>query len=90
MSQEEFMKFGNLKTGDVVNLCGTQSVVLSITKPHPEWPAGPYWLFVWYIFDEKRLSFDCLHPDYALIPGSTLVNDGLVLWHQAIDAVARS
>lgn len=79
------MKYKNLQTGDVVSLMGTRSVILAIEKPHPDFPG--FWLFVWYIFDEKRLSFDALSPEYSLIPGSTVVNDGRVSWRQAIREV---
>lgn len=81
------MKFGKLKTGDVMELAGVKAVVLSITDPHPDQRGGlGFLLVVWYIFDEDRLSFDCLHKDYDLIPGSTISQDGLMSWRQAVRA----
>lgn len=81
------MKFGDLQAGDVVNLMGTRSVILAIDKVHPEHPL--FWLVVWYIFDEDRLSFDCLHPDYDLLPGTTVSRDGLYSFRKAMDIVGR-
>ena len=83
------MKFGQLQTGDVMHLAGTKAVVLSISNPHPE-PANGlvgFLLVVWYIFGEDRVSFDCLHQDYDLIPGSTVSKDGLMSWREAVRRV---
>jgi len=79
------MKFGDLKAGDVVNLMGTRSVILAIQKPHPDHPS--FWLVVWYIFDDKLLSFDCLHPNYDLLPGTTVSQDGLYSFRTALDQI---
>jgi hypothetical protein len=78
------MKFGDLKTGDLVNLMGTKSVILAIEKPHPL--NSQFWLVVWYIFDEKRISFDMLHPDYDLIPGTHVTEDPTkYMYRKALD-----
>lgn len=76
------MKFGDLKAGDVMTLLDHRAVVLAIEKPHPL--DSRYWLVVWWIFDEQRTSFDMLHPDCALIPGSSIHQDGLVSFRQAL------
>jgi len=81
------MKFGDLKAGDVVTLMGVRSVVLAIDKQHPEHRS--FWLVVWYIFGEDRLSFDCLHPNYDMLPGTTVSEDGLYLFRKAMEAVNR-
>lgn len=74
------MKFGDLKSGDVVNLMGTKSVILAIQEPHPLNPS--FLLIVWYIFDEKRLSFDMLHPDYELLPGTHVTEDSSMFMYR--------
>jgi hypothetical protein len=81
------MKFKDLRTGDVMNLMGTRSVILAIEKPHPV--RVGFWLFVWYIFDEKRLSFDALHPEFDLIPGSFVNQDGLYSYQRALAEIPR-
>lgn len=73
------MKFGDLKTGDVMTLAGQTAVVLGIEKPHPYNPR--FWLFIWYMFGDKRISFDMLDPTYDLIAGSQVSSDGY-LSHQ--------
>lgn len=80
------MKFGDLKTGDVVSLMGVRSVVLSIEKPHPLNPN--FWLIIWWIFDQKRLSMDMLHPDYALM-GEVQEFDFMKSWTQAMNEACR-
>lgn len=72
------MKFGDLKTGDVLELAGTKAVVMAIQKDHPKHVG--FWLIVWYLMDSKRLTFDCLSPAYDLIPGSHVHEDGLLTW----------
>lgn len=72
------MRFGDLRTGDIVTLCGSQSLVLAIQRPHPQNPA--FLLIVWYLFDEKAISADMLHPDYALITGTSVHSDGMLTW----------
>lgn len=79
------MKFGDLKSGDVLHLVGQRGVILAIEKPHPLKPS--FLLIVWYLFDEKRLSFDMLHPDYELIPGSTVSQDGFYSYRKALDEI---
>lgn len=79
------MKFGDLKTGDVMTLAGQTSVILAIEKPHPLRPG--FWLFVWWIFDDNRVSFDMLSPAYDLIPGTGIHQDGLVSWKRARDEI---
>jgi hypothetical protein len=81
------MKFGDLKTGDVLTLAGQTAVILAVEKPHPKNRA--FWLIVWYIFDEKRISCDMLHPDYELIPGSVVHSDGFQSWHTAMGEMNR-
>jgi hypothetical protein len=76
------MKFGDLKTGDIMTLVGTKGVVMAIEKPHPKNPH--FWLVVWYLVDQDRFTFDMLNPDYDLIPGSTISQDGLVTWQRII------
>lgn len=73
------MKYGDLKTGDIVTLAGSRGVVMAIEKPHPTQTG--FWLIVWYLMDEKRLSFDCLSPVFELIPGSKVHNDGFHTWN---------
>jgi hypothetical protein len=80
------MKFGDLKTGDVVTLAGTKAVVMAVDKNHPKQPG--FWLFVWYLVAERRLTFDCLSPAYELIPGSKVVNDGLSMWTRITNELA--
>lgn len=77
------MKFGDLKSGDRVSLAGYNSVILAIEKPHPLNPA--FWLIVFYIFEEKRLSFDMLSPAFDLIPGTSVSQDGLYSYRKAMD-----
>ena len=79
------MKFGDLKTGDVMTLAGQRAVILAIEKPHPQ--NHEFWMFVWYILSEKRLSFDALHPGYALIPGSKVHQDGMASFRRALDEI---
>lgn len=76
------MKFEDLRTGDVLTLADRTAVIIAIEKPHPENPK--FWLFVWYIFEENRFSFDMLDPEYSLIPGSRVTRDGLVSFKRAI------
>jgi hypothetical protein len=76
------MRFGDLKTGDVMTLAGVKAVVLAITHPHPLNPT--FSLIVWWILTDHRLSFDMLYPNVELIPGSEVHQDGLVSWKQAI------
>lgn len=80
------MKFGDLRTGDVVNLMGTHSVILAIEKPHPL--NVNFWLVVWYIFksptEPGRLSFDMLHPRYDLLPGTSVSQDGMYAFQKAM------
>lgn len=80
------MKFGDLCTGDIVNLAGTKAVVMAIQNPHPTSPG--FWLIVWYLIDEKRLTFDCLSPAFDLIPGSTIHTDGMQTWRKTINELA--
>lgn len=82
------MRFGDLKTGDIMNMAGTKAVIMAIEKPHPK-QAG-FWLIVWYLLDEKRLSFDCLSPEFELIPGSTVHEDGLFTWTTIVNELASS
>jgi hypothetical protein len=81
------MKFGDLKPGDVVGLMGTRSVILAIEKPHPL--NRNFWLIIWWMFDEKRLSFDMLSPEYDLIEGSTVVSDGMVSYRRAMQEIPQ-
>lgn len=81
------MKFGDLKTGDVMELAGQKAVIVAIEKPHPLNPG--FWLIVWYIFGDNRLSFDMLHPDYALISGSKISQDGFNSYHRALSELQR-
>lgn len=76
------MKFGDLKTGDVMTLAGQTAVILAIEKPHPVNPR--FWMFVWYMFGDARLSFDMLDPDGDLIGGSKISHDGLLSFQAAI------
>ena len=76
------MTFGELRVGDVVTLMGVRSVVLAIQKPHPL--NMNFHLIIWWIFDEKRLSFDMLHPDYAILVESlTAIQLHEIVWTQA-------
>ena len=77
------MKFGDLKSGDVMTLAGQRAVVLAIEKPHPL--DSRYWLIIWWIFGEHRTSFDMLHPGYELISGATVISDGMLSFRQALD-----
>jgi hypothetical protein len=79
------MKFGDLKSGDVVNLMGVRSVILAIESPHPLNPS--FLLVVWFLFGDNRLSFDMLHPDYELIPGTSVSQDGMYSYRKAMDIV---
>jgi hypothetical protein len=81
------MKFGDLKTGDVMELAGTKAVVMAIERPHP-WSPG-FWLFVWYIFEQKRVSVDMLSPTVELIPGSSVYQDGLYSFGRANQELTR-
>lgn len=76
------MKYGDLKSGDVVNLMGVRSVILAIDKNHPRYPG--FWLFVWFIFGENRLSFDALSPHYELLVGTHVSHDGLRSYDEAV------
>lgn len=80
------MKFGDLKTGDVLTLAGQPGVVMAIDKEHPMHPG--FWLVIWYLPSEKRLSFDALHPDFDLIPGSKVHQDGFHLFNAALAEIA--
>jgi hypothetical protein len=80
------MTFDDLRTGDVVNLMGVRSVVLAIEKPHPLNPS--FLLIIWWIFDQKRLSMDMLHPDYALM-GNLERPDDMRSWTQAMNEACR-
>jgi hypothetical protein len=77
------VKFGDLKVGDVMTLAGERAVILAIEKPHPL--DGCYWMFVWWIFGERRTSFDMLSPLYDLFPGSRVTSDGMTSFRQALD-----
>jgi hypothetical protein len=79
------MTYGQLNTGDVVKLAGTQAVVMA-TQPHPV--NFGFLLIVWWIPAEKRITFDCLSPHYELISGSTVVYDGLVSWQLGVNELA--
>lgn len=81
------MRFGDLKTGDVMILAGQSAVILAIEKPHPANPR--FWLFIWYLFGDKRLSFDMLDPAYELLPGSRVSGDGLLSFEAAIRALTQ-
>jgi hypothetical protein len=81
------MRFADLKVGDVMTLAGQTAVVLAIEKPHPENPR--FWMFIWYLFGDKRLSFDMLDPQYELIPGSRVSDDGLLSFQAAIRELTR-
>lgn len=81
------MTFGDLKTGDVLIMAGVKAVVLAIESPHPLNPS--FLLIVWYIFPENRTSFDMLHPDYELLPGSTVHQDGFWSWRKALELVSH-
>jgi hypothetical protein len=82
------MRFGDLKTGDVVTAAGIRSVVLAIEKPHPQNPA--FHLIVWWIFDQKRLSMDMLDPNYEMFEDAHVHHDGLVSWRQAMREACRA
>jgi hypothetical protein len=82
------MKFGDLKSGHVVRLMGMRSVILAIETPHPLNPS--FLLIVWYIFDEKRLSFDMLHPDYELLPGTDVSQDGMYSYRKAMNEMSHN
>lgn len=75
------MRFGELKTGDVMELAGITAVVMAMDPVHPKNPN--MCLVVWYIFGERRISFDMLAPGYELIPGSRVYSDGFVSWTRA-------
>jgi hypothetical protein len=81
------MRFGDLKTGDVVTLMNQKAVVLAIEKPHPL--NGKFWMFVWWLFDENRLSFDMLSPEHALIPGTKVHQDGFLSFNLALNEIPR-
>jgi hypothetical protein len=80
------MKFGDLRTGDIVEMAGTKAVVMAIQERHPKDPG--FMLIVWYLVAEKRLTFDMLSRYYDLIPGSSVTNDGLVMWSRLINELA--
>jgi len=80
------MKFGDLRVGDVVNLMGVRSVVLAVQSPHPLNPS--FLLIIWWIFDQKRLSMDMLHPDYELM-GEIEQPDCMGSWIQAMNEACR-
>lgn len=82
------MKFRDLRTGDVVTLMDTRSVIVAIETPHPKDPS--FLLIVWYIFGEARLSFDMLHPDYDLIHGTTVHSDGFLTWNEAMSFISTA
>lgn len=81
------MKFRNLVPGDVVTLMETRSVVLAIQAPHPLNP--DFWLIIFYVFEGKRgrTSFDMLHPNYDLIPGTTVSKDGMHSYRAAMETM---
>ena len=82
------MKFRNLLPGDVVTLLDTRSVVLAIQSPHPLNP--DFWLIIFYVFEDGgRTSFDMLHPNYDLIPGTRVTRDGMVTYREAMEAMRR-
>lgn len=81
------MKFRDLRSGDVVKMMGIRSVILAIEVPHPLNPS--FLLVVWYIFGEDRLSFDMLHPDYDLFPGTSVSQDGMYSYREALGRVGR-
>lgn len=81
------MRFGDLKTGDVMALAGSRAVLMARQIPHPVYPS--FGLYVWYMLDEGRLSFDALRPDYELLPGSAVHSDGLITWTRIADSLAR-
>jgi hypothetical protein len=81
------MRFGDLKTGDVVNLLNQKAVILAIEKPHPN--SQNFWMIVWWLFEEKRLSFDMLHPEHALIPGTRVWQDGFLSFNLALNEIPR-
>ena len=81
------MKFGDLKTGDVMTLAGRTAVIIAIEKPHPKNPQ--FWMFVWYLFGDERISFDMLDPAYELISGSKVSRDGLLSFETAIRKLTR-
>lgn len=80
------MKFGDLRVGDVVNLIGAKSVVLAIDKRHPLNPN--FYLIIWWIFDQKRLSMDMLHPEYALM-GEVQEFDFMASWKRGMEEACR-
>ena len=80
------MRFGDLRVGDVVTLMGVRSVVLAIQTPHPLNPS--FLLIIWWIFDQKRLSMDMLHPDYAIM-GDLQPFDDMRSWTQAMNEACR-
>lgn len=81
------MKFGQLKTGDVMTLAGTKAVVLSIDREHPLNPQ--FMLVIWYLFGQDQVTMDQLHPDYDLIPGAEIHEDGKRSWVDAMNRVHR-
>lgn len=80
------MKYGDLRTGDLVKFHNAQAVVMAIEKEHPREPG--FWLIVWYLVHEKRLTFDCLSPHYEVMPGSSVSSDGLVTWSRVVSELA--
>lgn len=56
---------------------------MAIEKPHPEPRFYAFWLIVWWLVDEERLSFDCLHPEYEMAAGTKVHSDGMVAWRGA-------
>lgn len=75
------MRFGDLKTGDIMTLMDEQCVIMAIEKPHPQ--NSGFWLIVWYNLNSGWVSCDMLHPEYSLIEGSKVHSDGMVTWMQA-------
>jgi hypothetical protein len=81
------VKFRHVNVGDVMTLAGKTAVVLAIQKPHPL--HANFWMFVWYIFDDRRLSFDALSPEYDLIEGSKVSQDGLYAFRKALAEMGK-
>lgn len=80
------MRFGDLKTGDVMELAGTKAVVMAIQREHPRDPR--YMLVVWYLMAENRLTFDMLSAQYEMVPGSSVTSDGLLTWIKITNELA--
>lgn len=82
------MKFRDLRTGDVVTLIDKRSVILAIEWHHPK--NHSFMLIAWYIFDDRRLSFDMLHPDYELLPGTRVSQDGFYSFDRALSLISTA